>query len=114
MSAAQPLDDIKARVEGHTEGPWRVWKHGHGLRSAGVETVWAHEGDEPNQITDWCLPADAELIAAAPKLLAALEAVEDAHQPTWQSNYRGGREMCRHDTHDWPCPTIRAITEALA
>ena len=76
MSAAQPLDDIKTRIEGHTEGPWRVWKGDGGRRSAVVETAWARDGEEPEQITDYCATADAELIAAAPKLLAALEAVE--------------------------------------
>lgn len=76
MSTNTALDDIKARVEGHTEGPWRTWQHGDGPRDSGVETTWAYDGDEPKQITDWCLPADAELIAAAPKLLNALERVE--------------------------------------
>lgn len=108
------LENIKARTEGHTEGPWRTWQHGSGPRDSGVETTWAHDGEEPKQITDWCFPADAELIAAAPLLLAALEAVQEFHVPTRQTNYRGGREMCRHDTHDWPCPTVRAITTALA
>lgn len=58
--------------------------------------------------------ANAELIAAAPKLLAALEAVEAFHASTWRTNFKGGREMCRHDSFDWPCPTVRAITEALS
>lgn len=88
MSMNTALGQIKNRVEGHTEGPWRSWQHGDGPRNSGVETTWAYEGDEPVQITDWCFPADAELIAAAPKLLAALEAVE-ARLSAWQEHAIG-------------------------
>lgn len=116
MSTNTALGEIKARIEGHTEGPWRVWKHGSGPRDSGVETTWAYEGDEPKQITDWCFPADAELIAAAPKLLAALEAVEAMHVPDAET---GKCEECTYARYSmfsvsYPCPTIKAITDALA
>ena len=77
-TTTDPLEAIKARVEGHTEGSWEirgdhdelpaVWHDSEAAFSigrcadCGVEAVYA--------------PADAELIAAAPKLLAALEAVQ--------------------------------------
>ena len=77
-TTTDPLGAIKTRVGGHTEGPWEirgdhdelpaVWHDSEAAFSigrcadCGVEAVYA--------------PADAELIAAAPKLLAALEAVE--------------------------------------
>lgn len=76
MSTNTALDQIKNRVEGHTEGPWvyhasinRVEDvpefdlHRFDIMAIGIAKV--EESD-----------ADGELIAAAPKLLAALEAVE--------------------------------------
>lgn len=73
------LEDIKARVAGHTPGPWRFDADGwleaeppsvHGY----VISPGPYDHDEVQrlQIED----ADGVLIAAAPKLLAALEVVE--------------------------------------
>ena len=118
MSTNTALDDIKARAEGHTEGPWRTWQHGDGHRNAGVETTWAHEGDEPKQITDWCFLADAELIAAAPKMLAALKAVQALHRKVLvyvteagdckhgadcESVEIAGESMCPDETDGYTC-----------
>ena len=62
--------------------------------------------------------AHAEFIANArtdlPRLLAAVRAVEEVHQKrgaSWPHN--GGVFVCGADGAIWPCPTIRAITEAL-
>lgn len=86
------LDAIQTRADAATPGPWRTWKgkDSDGQRGAAVETAWAHdsEGADTELITDWCAPADAEFIAAAPsdvsflldlarKQAAALVAVED-------------------------------------
>ena len=49
-----------------------------------------------------------------PRLLAAVRAVEEVHQKrgaSWPHN--GGVFMCGADGAIWPCPTIRALTEAL-
>ena len=132
------LEAIKSRANRASEGPWGAAR---GATSDNTEFVSTYEqkagflalslNDEESHL--WLVDngtvipaatgdgpkaeANAEFIAHSrtdvPKLVAALEAVEAFHVPTWQSNYRGGREMCRHDTHDWPCPTVRAIEEAL-
>ena len=49
-----------------------------------------------------------------PRLLAAVRAVEEVHQKrgaSWPHN--GGVFMCGADGAIWPCPTIRALTNAL-
>lgn len=107
------LEELNASTAGHTSGPWRRWQHGEGPRNSGVETTWAYEGDEPLQITDWCLPADAELIAAAPKLLAALEAVMELanREPRFRPRMYGGEYFPIEVAAD---EIIAAIEEALA
>ena len=71
--------------------------------------------------------ADAAFIADArtrlPQALAALQAVLDMHAPIDALNmrYRGGRvqQVCTGCGTDdgnwnrWPCPTVRAITDAI-
>ena len=73
------LDDIKKRAEGHTPGPWRFdadgWLETEGPSTNGYVIApgpYSHDEVQCFQFEE----ADAELIAAAPKLLAALEAVE--------------------------------------
>ena len=49
-----------------------------------------------------------------PGLLAAIRAVEEVHQKrgaSWPHN--GGVFVCGADGAIWPCPTIRALTNAL-
>ena len=49
-----------------------------------------------------------------PRLLAAIRAVEEVHQKrgaSWPHN--GGVFVCGADGAIWPCPTIRALTNAL-
>ena len=147
MSTKTALDQIKARVEGHTEGAWVAQnlerEHGH----RGIYWVTSeHEGSQVVAEIDandgrveaiWKF-ADAELIAAAPKLLAALEAVEALHyadeeaEEVWPEQCSEGD--CAHPDYEchavtitpcnecsrrgvyyiaYPCPTITAITEAL-
>ena len=88
------LDQIKNRVEGHTPGPWvyhasinRVEDvpefdlHRFDIMAIGISKV--EESD-----------ADGELIAAAPKLLAALEAVQALPEyDTWEHHAIGMGEV---------------------
>ena len=73
MSTNTALDQIKARVEGHSATPWQVKPY---LFSDDrrVRVTSPDDGPDYNTAED-VLPANAELFAAAPKLLAALEAV---------------------------------------
>lgn len=67
---------------------------------------------------------DAEFIAAArtdlPKLIAALRAVLAQHYPHDCSPEHGSwcspcwsEGLCEGCSEDWPCPTVKAIAEAL-
>ena len=75
------LDEIKARVEAVTPGPWEVIEDEQTVRTEDGEIMFDRSGDG---WTDWnrCGRDDAEFIAHArtdvPKLIAALEAVEAA------------------------------------
>ena len=108
------LDDIKAKVEGHTPGPW-VYNLGLGLVEdvpefdlhrfdiMAISIAKVEESD-----------ADGELIAAAPKLLAALEAVDGvgpyllSEHPTEQAVLVAkGWDSAR-------AAILRAVTEALS
>ena len=57
----------------------------------------------------WPDKPDAELIAAAPKLLAALEAVEALHYVAEGF----ALPTCNECASSYPCLTITAIEEAL-
>ena len=57
--------------------------------------------------------ANAELIVAAPKLLAALEAVEVLHVTEGNGNCIACWDFNSDTDVKFPCPTVRAITEAL-
>ena len=121
------LAAIRQRVEKATEGPWN--------------TGFDYEKNDPivlapgyiEHTIDYTLTegglehgkADAEFIAHArediPALLdeidrlnAAIRAVEAVHQKrgaSWPHN--GGVFVCGADGAIWPCPTIRALTNAL-
>lgn len=81
------LDDIKARVEGHTQGPWTPQEYDDNPGDQGVPIIGGGEpGSMEGHLVAYALTlsneqqcvADGALIAAAPKLLTALEAVEEA------------------------------------
>ena len=102
------LEEIKKRAEGHTEGPWRVWAEAPRKDGLSIETSWARPGEETELVAECYKAPDVELIAAAPKLLAALEAVERV------------RETMRLEEGKWMYPETRfarlleeAIEEAL-
>lgn len=114
------LEAIKERVEGHTKGPWEV--------AADLSTWESEEGgfdvgpDDAPAVAIVEGLADAELIAAAPKLLAALEAVEKlAEEWRYKGEFGWGAWQEGHgpdpEGHvlDGAAGDIRkAITEALA
>ena len=117
------MDEIKARVEGHTPGPWEVESMDSG-HSRYETDFWITAGDAGDTVCGMDGlsratlnervarndgKADAELIAAAPKLLAALEAVEALHYVAEDYNFT----LCNECGDSYPCPTIKAITEAL-
>lgn len=103
MSTNTALDQIKARVEGHSATPWQVEPYLHSMYDR-VRVTSPDDGPDFNTAED-VLPADAELIAAAPKLLAALEAVE-ALAEAWCSS--GSRRDLLYGLR-----LGQAITEAL-
>ena len=107
------LDQIGQRIEAATEGPWSVYRTRVG--------TYVTRPDLLGVAREWSLvwqDADAEFIANAradlPRLLATIRAVEEVHQKrgaSWPHN--GGVFVCGADGAIWPCPTIRALTEAL-
>lgn len=114
------LAPIRERLAAATPGPWVARTTG---RAGGdhwyvcdaeksVASIHASDGEDEDQ-----REPDAEFIANAPtdltRLLAAIEAVTELHVPVLQSRHGPHREMCRHDTYDWPCPTVTALTAAL-
>lgn len=110
------LARIKVQTKGHTPGPWvyhadlsRVEDvpefdlYRFDIMAIGIAKV--EESD-----------ADGHLIAAAPKLLAALEAVLGLHRPDAETGKCEECTYARFSTASvrYPCPTALAITEALA
>lgn len=100
------LEELKARVEGHTEGPWHIETDSEQDYEQGIpfsEWPCVLVGPEATDPGEWAKThgetrriqevaelsmADAELIAAAPKMLAALEAVE-AKLTRWEAEATG-------------------------
>ena len=111
------LEEIKARLATVTPGPWSVSLNS--ARTANLLLI--HSGTEQEdrlgKIFD---DDDAFFIAHAPetqaKLIAALEAVEVQHPREVLDVHEGyGAETwCPSCRVHWPCPTAKAITEALA
>ena len=122
------LDQAAERIDAATEGPWEVLEDSN-QQPAGCGPIMEQlivAGEDA--VLDWgngTRKADAEFIAHAredlPRLLAAVRAVEAVHEPIDALNVRINRiqKVCTGCGTDdgnwqvWPCPTIRAITEAL-
>lgn len=120
------LDEISERASRATQGPWKLWCMQVVTDPAGNSEIddaqlIAHTADPHRGLQTF----NAEFIAHArediPKLIAALRAVEAVHTKNCFTSNAGG---CRHGdncdlsycgscSEDWPCPTIRAIREAL-
>lgn len=113
------LEEIKALTEGHTEGPLVVDDTEQTVRVGYAgEILFDKSGEDRSYWARECRP-NAELIAAAPKLLAALEAVEVLHvrhlgKWTDSSGIPWIGDHCTECRDEWPCDTAEAITEALA
>ena len=136
------LNEIEARANAATEGPWAPWldqdgtPHMNGMLMVGnaaaviPEGVSWIEGVDVNPIAHTYTPEDRAFIAASrtnvPALVNALEAVLKLHVraecPTCGSRDGEGNEFhkCDDDAYceecdleGYPCPTVEAITTAL-
>ena len=109
----ETLARIRAQADAATPGPWDVFMDRIDHPGKSVFAVAYDVGCDE----------DAEFIAAArttvPALVAALEAVLKVHRPMHcepecctEPVYCEG---CKQpdDAPDWPCPTVKAITDAL-
>lgn len=106
------LARIRERAEGATLGPWKLWGMdvtadpvGNSDLDDAIDVASTHMAIDGRPRT-----FDAEFIAHArtdvPRMARALEAVLDLHKAD-----HDGR--CIEDVEDYPCPTVRAITDAL-
>ena len=120
------LDQGKTLADQATEGPWFASPFEHDPVWGSVVTggVDDHDEDCPP-----CIEAgsrkDAEFIADArtrlPQALAVIQAVLDLHKPEEYDGYPHSPDgvMCavcltEYDEYEeWPCPTVRAIQDAL-
>lgn len=121
------LGEIRARADAATEGPWTAeysGEQGNCVLPPGYQST--REAVAVTRLLS--AQADAELIANArtdlPALLAAVEAVMKRHRPVEVepseticaecSTLRGQGETARYFPFtEYPCPTVRAITDAL-
>lgn len=109
------LDEIQARADRATKGPWDAYSVPASRREAGYSAVGV--SDTEVQVTrdvgGWF---DADFIAHArgdvPRLVAALRGVLATHQEDTCKCCQCGA-ACRECRAPWPCPTVREITEAL-
>ncbi|GAA2237574.1 hypothetical protein GCM10010401_07200 [Rarobacter faecitabidus] len=125
-SAVGRLDEIRAREQAATGGPWAF--HADSGAPLDADAVDAADGTE---VCSYLLPANAEFIAHArediPRLLAAVDAVLELHKATRYGDMVGDlKHALTHDVlvcpicedgtggyETYPCPTVRAITEAV-
>ena len=131
------LDEIEARANAATEGPWEWEGEAKGEWEIGANSlVPSRRPDDPVLYgygydasgIEVKNPADAEFIAHArtdvPALLDALEKVLRLHprvvvlhaDPEFgrmEDDAICGACIVNHEPADWPCPTVEAITTAL-
>lgn len=132
------LDEIEARANAATPGPWEV-KPYDGWHKESDNEINSFVGPDATTIIeqlgcDCCdvglevTPADAEFIAAArtdvPALLDALEKVLRLHprvvvlhaDPEFgrmEDDAICGACIVNHEPADWPCPTVETIHQHL-
>ena len=149
MTAADRLDEIQARADGATDGPWGVDGAAHPGPDDSLVVYPLEDGGAVAYVQP--LYADAVFIAHAradvPRLVAALRAVLDLHKPRTEQvlatecsaetcDCEDGCQtvpikVCEHcmdlgdsahhyayeeggiETVLWPCPTVRALEDAL-
>lgn len=139
----ETLAPIRKRAQAATDGPWAPWydqdgaEHMGGLLMVGNAEavipdgeVWI-EGVDVNPVAHTYTPEDRAFIAAArtdvPRLVDALEKVLELHVraecPTCGSRDGEGNgfHKCDDDAYceecdleGYPCPTVTAVTTALA
>lgn len=131
------LDEIEARANAATEGPWEWEGEAKGEWEIGANSlVPSRRPDDPVLYgygydasgIEVSNDADAEFIAHArtdvPALLDALEKVLRLHprvvvlhaDPEFgrmEDDAICGACIVNHEPADWPCPTVEAITTAL-
>ena len=113
------LDQIQARADAATEGPWTWASH-----TTVDGDQWAVLDKQDHALAEnrdgW--GPDAEFIAAArtdvPALVDALQAVLELHKPiqATMTSHGGVSDVtvCDHCLDPtWPCPTVAAITTTL-
>jgi hypothetical protein len=88
-----------------TPGPWKVIKPGHGLASP---YLCVELDEEQQYVTLEMLPADAQLIAAAPELLAVCEATVQLMDALIRD-----RDVCQLDANELWCKARAAVAKAL-
>lgn len=111
------LDEIQARADAATDGPWAAIERALGDVYIAELGMYGVAWDEPAEWhdSDEASLADAEFIAHArtdvPRLVAALRAVEALH--TTDPDDPGFASTCLECCEDYPCPTVTAIRDAL-
>lgn len=132
------LDEIEARADAATEGPWEMYDGNEGTEYAPLWCVAndAFHNPPEDEAAEWIGveiyvgdKPDAEFIAHAredvPKLVAALRAVEAVHfdaggsQGYFDDGYSWRGHCCNECGSlgeygiEYPCPTITAINGVL-
>ena len=136
------LDQIEARANAATEGPWAPWRdqdgapHMNGLLMVGNADAVIPEGEfwvedvDINPVAHTYLPEDREFIAHSrtdvPDMAAALRAVLEVHQDGGESQgylddgHYGDIPHCCTECGSlgeygvpWPCATVTAIRQHL-
>ena len=111
------LNEIEARANAATEGPWMGIRYPDGFLGRVIG------GNGFGVAEDFPDDADAEFIAHArtdvPDMAAALRAVLDLHARSGHTRSVGfpradrDEHYCLADQQAWPCPTVTAIRQHL-
>ena len=114
MIPDQALAPIKARLEAATDGARSIFRYDYG---GGRVFVEAGNGRR-ELIADAYKVGDLEFQAEAPadiaRLLTAIDAVEKLHLPRIYDGKVVCDECTGHGAVLYPCPTVAALSEALA
>ena len=111
------LDEIEARANAATEGPWFPNRYSEDWEVCGE----LDDNGNPALVASEAVGVDAEFIAHAradvPALVEALRAVLNLHfkaQPIPAAfGTQEGGDYCVTCAEDWPCPTVETIHQHL-
>lgn len=114
------LDEIEARANAATPGPWEAGCNDRHVLYVTTENeeFCAEYGPELYDSQGFFSDDDTEFIAHArtdvPALVAALRAVLERHVPT-SADHHDDYETpwCRECGEDFPCPTVETIRQHL-